>query len=74
MSGRATGARLGLLARQLLPLWTTILYFPAVHLLLTALPRYLFPIEPALWIAVGLFVSDPATTARSPLSGRDESS
>jgi hypothetical protein len=59
--------------RHLLPLWTTILNFPAVHLVLTALPRYLFPIEPALWIAVGLFVSDPGTTAPSPLPGRDES-
>jgi 4-amino-4-deoxy-L-arabinose transferase-like glycosyltransferase len=58
--------------RELLPLWTTILYFPTVHLLLTALPRYLFPIEPALWIAVGLFVSDPGSTARSALSDRDE--
>jgi hypothetical protein len=58
--------------RQLLPLWTTILYFPTVHVVLTALPRYLFPIEPALWVAVGLLVADPGTTAPPPLPGRDE--
>lgn len=58
--------------RELVPLWTTILYFPAIHVLLTALPRYLFPIEPALWIAVGLLVSNPDMTGQPALSDRDE--
>ena len=50
--------------RELVPLWAVILYFPCVHLFLTAVPRYLLPIQPALWIACALlFVPPPATTS-----------
>ncbi len=45
--------------RELLPLWAVILYFPSVHVVLTALPRYLLPIEPGLWIAVALLFQPP---------------
>ena len=45
--------------RELAPLWAVILYFPAVHLFLTALPRYLFPIQPALWVVAALAVISP---------------
>lgn len=36
--------------RDLLPLYGLIAYFVGIHLVLLALPRYLFPIYPALWI------------------------
>jgi 4-amino-4-deoxy-L-arabinose transferase-like glycosyltransferase len=55
--------------RELLPLWAVILYFPSVHVVLTALPRYLLPIEPGLWIAVALLFRSP-TVATSPASAR----
>jgi 4-amino-4-deoxy-L-arabinose transferase-like glycosyltransferase len=36
--------------RDLLPLYELIAYFVGVHLVLLALPRYLFPTYPALWL------------------------
>lgn len=36
--------------RDLLPLYGLIAYFVGIHLVLLALPRYLFPIYPALWL------------------------
>lgn len=58
--------------RELLPLWVVVLYFPAVHLLLTALPRYLFPIQPALWIAVALLLAPGAAPARGAGTGEGD--
>ena len=61
--------------RELTPLWACILYFPCVHFFLTALPRYLLPMQPALWIAVALLFqppadSSPTTSAPAMDSGR----
>lgn len=36
--------------RDLLPLYGLIAYFVGIHLVLLALPRYLFPTYPALWL------------------------
>lgn len=36
--------------RDLLPLYGMILYFTALHLVLLALPRYIFPVYPVLWL------------------------
>jgi len=36
--------------RALLPLYGLIAYFAGIHLVLLALPRYLFPTYPALWL------------------------
>ena len=52
--------------RELVPLWAVILYFPCVHLFLTAVPRYLLPIQPALWIACALHFVPPAVSAAAP--------
>ncbi|MBN1679635.1 MAG: glycosyltransferase family 39 protein [Anaerolineae bacterium] len=35
---------------DLLPLYAVPLYFTAIHLVLLALPRYLFPLYPVLWV------------------------
>lgn len=48
--------------RRLGVLWIWVLYFPLVHLVLTATPRYLLPIGPALWIAAALAVVAPPPT------------
>jgi hypothetical protein len=36
--------------RELLPLFGTVIYFTSIHLVLLALPRYVFPVYPALWM------------------------
>ena len=36
--------------RELLPLYGLMAYFVGIHLVLLALPRYLFPTYPALWL------------------------
>ncbi len=49
--------------RDLLPLWAVILYFPCVHFFLSALPRYLLPMQPALWVAIALLLQPPPGAA-----------
>jgi len=46
--------------RDLVPVWVIVLYFPLVHVFLTATPRYLLPLQPALWVGVGLLLTPPA--------------
>jgi len=42
--------------RDLLPLVGLIAYFTGIHLLLLALPRYVFPTYPAFWIFAAVFI------------------
>lgn len=42
--------------RPLLPLYGMILYFTGIHLILLALPRYLFPTYPVFWIFAASFI------------------
>ena len=46
--------------RALLPLYGIIVYFVGIHLLLLALPRYLFPLYPALWIFAAAWLVEAA--------------
>jgi len=36
--------------RALLPLYAVAIYFTGIHLVLLALPRYVFPTYPVLWM------------------------
>ena len=40
--------------REVSVLWGVIVYFLLVHFFLLALPRYLFPIMPAMWVFAGV--------------------
>lgn len=56
-----------------LPLYGMLAYFLALHTVLTAIPRYLFPIEPVWWLFAAfvlatLVASVRARTARRPLN------
>lgn len=42
--------------RMLLPLYGVIGYFTGIHLVLLALPRYLFPTYPVFWIFAATFI------------------
>ena len=42
--------------RALLPLYGMIGYFTGIHLVLLALPRYLFPVYPVFWIFAASFI------------------
>jgi 4-amino-4-deoxy-L-arabinose transferase-like glycosyltransferase len=52
--------------RDLLPFYGLIVYFVGIHLVLLALPRYLFPTYPALW----LFGGAPLAAIELRLRGR----
>ncbi len=44
--------------RDLLPLYGLIAYFTGVHVLLLALPRYLFPLYPVFWLFAAALLVD----------------
>jgi len=44
--------------RALLPLYGVVAYFLGIHLVLLALPRYLFPLYPALWIFAAAWLAE----------------
>jgi 4-amino-4-deoxy-L-arabinose transferase-like glycosyltransferase len=57
--------------RDWLPIYAAVLYFPIVHVFLMATPRYLFPIQPFLWVlaaagAAGWRQAHPRTPRASP--------
>ena len=42
--------------RVLLPLYGLIVYFTGIHLVLLALPRYIFPTYPIFWVFAAVFI------------------
>jgi hypothetical protein len=50
--------------RRYAPVSGLIAYFLLVHLALLAIPRYLFPITPALWVFAGVAVDSLVTSFR----------
>jgi 4-amino-4-deoxy-L-arabinose transferase-like glycosyltransferase len=60
--------------REWLPVYAGVLYLPAVHVVLMAIPRYLFPIQPLLWVlAAAAIPSWPQPRPRTPAASRSPS-
>jgi len=52
--------------RALLPLYAVIVYFTGIHLVLLALPRYVFPTYPVFWVFGAALVVRAADRWRAP--------